>query len=119
MSEEAGRQGARPIPLACLLNVLNFNFKSPEPLGQNVVDRRENDKEDETENAGEDRPKKINDAHDSEVFAAENEHRDASQSVHQTHQDIESSHDLAGLQNGYADQLLFHGLGLVERACFI
>jgi hypothetical protein len=43
-----------------LVNVLDFEFKSTEPLGQQIVNRGENREEDETENAHNDRPQKVN-----------------------------------------------------------
>jgi hypothetical protein len=84
-------------------NVLNFDFKAAQPLGQQVVKRRENDEENETENAGKYRPQKVNNSDDSELLVAEDNHRDADESVHKAHQDIEGGHHLAGLQNGDAD----------------
>src|SRR6185436_8225875 len=95
-----------------LVNVLDLNFKSPKPLGQQVVNGRENDKEDEAENAHDDRHEHVNDAHDLEWPAAENYHGDPDESVDETHQDIERGQYLAGLKNGDADQLLFHSFAL-------
>jgi hypothetical protein len=48
----------------------------------------------------------------------ENNHGNPDESVDEAHQDIESGHYLAGLENGDSDQLLFHSLWLVEDACF-
>jgi hypothetical protein len=94
------------------VNVFDFNFKSPEPLGQKVVDRGEYHEEDETENTEKDRPQKVNNSDDSELVVAEDDHWNADERVNEAHQDIESGHDLAGLENRYAAQLFFHGVGL-------
>ena len=102
-----------------LVNVLNFNFKAAERFGQTVVNRGENHEEDETENASKYRPQKVNESNDSELVVAEDDHRNADQSVDEAHQHIKGGHYLAGLENGYADQLLFHSLWLVNGVDFI
>jgi hypothetical protein len=89
--------------LGQLVHVLNFNFKSTEPIGQKVVNRRENHEEDETENTGKDRSHKVNNSDDPELVAAEDDHRNADECVDEAHQDIEGGHYLAGLEDGDAD----------------
>src|SRR5260221_3648452 len=90
------------------VDVLHFKFNATEPLGQSVVNCSENNEEDEADNAEKDWPKKINDPDDVEPLAAENNHRNPGKRVNETHQEIERSHYLAGLENGDADQLLCH-----------
>jgi hypothetical protein len=102
-----------------LVNVLNLNFKSTEPLGQEIVNRGENHEKNETENTGKDRSQKINNSDDSELVAAEDNHRNADESVDEAHQNIEGGHYLAGLEDGDADQLLFHSSCLAQLAHFI
>ena len=86
-----------------LVNVLNLNFKSTEPIGQEIVNRGENHEKNETENTGKDRSQKINNSDDSELVAAEDDHRNADESVDEAHQNIEGGHYLAGLEDGDAD----------------
>lgn len=99
---------ARSALLSHLLNVFNFDFKSTEPLGQEVVKRSEYREENKTENTGKDWPKKVNNSNNAEIFTAEDDHRNAYESIEEAHQTIESGQYLAGLQYGYADQLFFH-----------
>src|SRR5262245_22118855 len=84
---------------ATLNNVFDHDFNSTERLGQNVVQRGENNKYKEAEDAHDDRHEKINEADHSHRALAEDDHRKADKSVDQAHQDIESGRDLAGLQN--------------------
>jgi hypothetical protein len=84
---------------AHLLNVLNFHFKSTEPLGQEVVNPSEDRKENETEYTRKDWPKKVNNADNADLFAAENDHRNADEGVEEAHQNIESSQYFARLQD--------------------
>jgi hypothetical protein len=105
-----GREGNPPGEhLGCSVNVLDFDFKAPEPLGQKVIERGENHKEHETQNASEDRPQNVKYSDDSHLVVTEDNHWNADHSVDTAHQDIESGHYLAGLKNGDADQLLSHG----------
>jgi len=80
-----------------LVNVLDFDFNSTKPPGQDVVNRGKNHEEGEAENAGKDRPENINSPDDSEFVPAEDDHRDADERVEAAHEDIESGHYLAGL----------------------
>ena len=105
--------------LGRLVNILDFNFKAAERLGQQVVNRGENHEENETENTGKYRPQQVNESDDADLVAAEDDHRNADESVNEAHQDIKGGHYLAGLENGYADQLLFHSLWLVKGVGFI
>ena len=91
-----------------LVHVFDFNFKSSEPLGQKIVDRREDDEEDKAEDAQEDRSEHIQKSNFLYHRVAEDHHPNPDGNVNETYQDLESGHDLAGLQDGDADQLLFH-----------
>src|SRR5579872_4388863 len=92
-----------------LLDVLDLEFKSAERLGQKVVQRGENNKEDEADDGHHDRPKEVHESDDSNLTFAENNHRNPDERVEKTQQEIESGQDLAGLQNGNTGQLFFHG----------
>ena len=80
-----------------LVNILDFNFKAAEHLGQQVVNRSENHEKDETEYPGKYRPQKVNKSDDSELVVAEDDHRNADERVDEAHQDIKGGHYLAGL----------------------
>lgn len=82
-----------------MINVLDLDLDATKQPGQKVVNRGENNKEDEAKNPQEDRHEKVNDADYFKRRATKDNHRNTDESVDKSHQDIHGSHDLAGLQN--------------------
>jgi hypothetical protein len=89
-------------------DVLDLDFNAAEPLGQSVVNGREDDKEDKADDGHDDGHEQVNDANLFDGGIAEQNHRYADECVDEAHQDIHRCHDLAGLQDGDADDLFFH-----------
>jgi hypothetical protein len=79
-------------------------------LGEEIVYGGKDDKENESENAGKDRPEHINNSDDSKLVVAKDNHWNTNQGVKKAHQDVKSGHYLAGLQNGDADDLFVHSV---------
>jgi TATA-binding protein-associated factor Taf7 len=82
-----------------LVDGLDLDFDPAEPLGHKVVNRSKDCKEDETENGHDDRHEDVNDRHNPEMLPAEYKKGKSDESVNKAHQNVESSHDLAGLED--------------------
>lgn len=92
-----------------LLDVLDLDLESSKPFRQKVVERGEDDEEKKSEDAHKDRAERVE---ESQLLhyrvVGEYHHANADRRIDETHQDIESREDFAGLEDGDADQLLFH-----------
>jgi hypothetical protein len=92
-----------------VIAILDLEFKSTQPFGQDVVQRRENHEKNEAKYSQDDRHADKDDALNPYGGVAKDQKRNPNQGINEAHQEIERGEYLAGLENRNTGQLLFHG----------
>jgi predicted kinase len=91
------------------VDLFGLELDAPEEARKEIIEQGKDGKKDKAENGHEDGHQEVNDGHDLHVFSSEEKQWNANQGVNQSKENVEGHDDLAGLKNGYAGDLEFHG----------